>query len=439
MNDSGFAATASRRLLAYPMLVIAFSLGFSHLAARETATAAPQDWSALNELVRTVQMKANKPISDAEVRLMVLKGFMREVDAHSSYLPEAEWQQKQEEMSGKYAGIGISIHQEGPGMFVGELAPDGPAARSGVRVGDQIMDIDGSLPPATVDSLSRMVRGEVGTPVVMTFMRPVKTPNRTYTVEIIRGEIRTPSVFSSRHADTGFIQLKHFSETSPRELASALAGLLDSANPIHQLVIDLRGNPGGLYYSGIELAAMFLPEGATISRTFHRNREVDSFKVTQLGVRDSNHSLVAVPPSTTAKLTKLPLAILVDRHTASSSEVVTAALMEYGRAIVVGEKTFGKGTMQSLLPLRRESGVAKLTTQEFRSPEGKVIDGTGIVPDVIVTRPPSEDATEKSSIFSRPDLPFDKPDPMLTKAIEVLDQFRKNASTYPGRNSRLGA
>ena len=435
MNASGIAVTTGRRTLAYLAIIAACSLGFSQLSARESTPVGPLDWSALNELVRTVQIKANKPISDEDARQMVLKGFMREVDANSAYLSETEWQKKQEEMSGTYVGIGITIRQEGSDMFVEEVAPGGPAARSGVRVGDQIFDVDGSLPPATVDELIRMVRGEAGTPVVITFLRPVKILNRSYTVEIIRGEVRTPTVFSGRHADTGLIQLKHFSETSMTEITLALAGLLGGDKPVKQLVLDLRGNPGGLYSSGLELAALFLPDEAVVSRTFHRGKEQDNYRVTQIGVRTSDGKLVTVNQKRTQQVARMPLAILVNRDSASASEVVTAALMDHGHAIVVGEKTYGKGTMQAFLPLRKESGMAKLTTQEFRSPDGRIIDQVGITPDVIVKRPPRDEKNAMSSLFSSRDLDPDNPDPMLAKAIEVVEAFRRNAEVILSRKT----
>jgi carboxyl-terminal processing protease len=384
-------------------------------------TGKPLDWSALNEMVRTVQLNANRVITDEEAKQLVLKGFMRQIDANSGYLTVQEEGKDHQARSGKYAGIGATIQQKDNQFLIAELAPRGPAARSGVKIGDVIFDVDGSLPPATQDALIDMLRGEAGSTVTVTFLRPSLKINRTYTVELVRAEVAVPSAFSERHGDVGLIRLSQFGEATPNELQAIFASLLDTPKPVKGIILDLRGNTGGLFVGGLEVASYFLPNISPLIRTFHRDEESNYYFVSLTGIGDAEAwQRIEKIQRGWPQLRKMPLVLLIDGESASASEIVAAAFKYNQRATLVGEKTFGKGTMQAMLPMRKTDGTIKLTIRDFRSADGEGIHGKGIAPDIEVKT--QAGATRTYPMFSGRLYDPQQPDPVLKKAFESLWQ-----------------
>jgi carboxyl-terminal processing protease len=418
-RTSLFSRLTWLELVTFFSSVFACWLLMSYNAYGDNLTGRPLDWSALNEMVRTVQLSANRVITDEEAKQLVLKGFMKQIDANSGYLTAQEQGKNNQARSGKYAGIGATIEHKNKQFLIAELAPRGPAARAGVKVGDVFFDVDGSLPPATQEALIDMLRGEAGSTVTITFLRPSLKINRTYTVELVRAEVDVPSAFSERHGEVGLIRLSQFGETTPNEMQTIFASLLDVPKPVKGIILDLRGNPGGLFTGGLEIASYFLPPVSPLIRTFHRDDEQDYHCVTLGGIGYAEPwQRIENVHQRWPQLLKMPLVLLIDRDSASTSELVAAAFKYNQRATLIGEKTFGKGTMQGLFPMQKTDGTIKLTIREFRSVDGEIIHGKGIAPDIEV-KTQAETARTYPTFAGRLYDPK-QPDPVLKKAFESL-------------------
>ena len=367
-------------------LAAAFALALASMASAQTAApattpAAPavdplappasrevpiEDIRRFVEIFRTVQAAYVDPIEDRALMQSAIRALLADLDPHSAYLPATDAAALLEDAAGAYDGIGVEVEvRPDRSLKVIGAIEGGPAHRAGLRTGDVIVAIDGR-PAGSRDEVdpSRALRGEAGTIVRLTVLRPGEALPRD--VALVRQSIPLVSV-SGRMLDAGFgyLRIAYFEGDTADELKRQLAAL-ERANggALSGLVLDLRNNPGGLLTTAIEVADQFLDGGPIVST---RGRAPDANRLYRASAGD--------------RLNGAPLAVLIDVGTASSAEVVAGALRDSRRALLLGARSFGKGSVQTVIDLGNGDAL-KLTTARYYSPSGRSIQAAGIVPDV---------------------------------------------------------
>jgi carboxyl-terminal processing protease len=298
-----------------------------------------------------------------------LSGMLAELDPYSTFMTKKMFEDMKDETSGHFGGIGIVISMKDGLLTVVSPMEGTPGFRAGILSGDIIIEIDGEETRELTlsDSVDRM-RGEPGTEVVIKTLRP--STHAVEEITIVREEIDVASVKGTKMlADNiGYIRVTQFNQPTAESLKEELATLLDDG--MLGLVLDLRGNPGGLLTSAAEVAEIFLPRGELIVFTQGRDEE-------------NTRQLFKSSGRTHYTAEDFPVVILVNGASASAAEIVSGALQDHKRAVLVGEKTFGKGSVQSMLPLEDGSAI-KLTTAKYYTPSERVIHEVGIEPDYVV-------------------------------------------------------
>lgn len=306
-------------------------------------------------------------VTDAELFEMAVKGMLTNLDPHSAYLTDDDYENLQESTDGQFTGLGIEIGYRGG--FIAIVTPiDGsPAIEAGLQAGDVILKIDGtSTQGMSTSESSTYMRGAKGTEVTLEIGRAGES--QPFDVVVTRGVIEVPSV-RTRELDDGYwvIRVSRFQRDSGAEVTSALASAL-SDGEVRGIVLDVRNNPGGVMNASVEMAGNFLDGGLVV---YTQGRHPDS-------VNTFNAEAGEVIPG-------VPLVVLVNGGSASASEIVAGALQDRGRAVIMGTQSFGKGSVQTVLPVS-ESKALKLTTSLYYTPSGRSIQQDGIVPDVVVER-----------------------------------------------------
>jgi len=294
-----------------------------------------------------------------------IKGLVKTLDPHTTYLPPDAYQEMQVQTSGKFGGLGIEISMRDGVLTVISPIEDTPAFNAGIQTGDKIIKIEdeSTLDMTLTDAVSRL-RGEIGSAVNITVFR--KGLQAPLLVKIVRDIINVQSVKKKVYNDTvGYIKIRSFAKTTSKDLDAALAYL--EGKGITKLILDVRNNPGGLLNQAVEVTDRFLENENLIVYTKGRTEDQN--------MRFTTHDKV--------KLVKYPMVILVNGGSASASEIVAGALQDLGRAIILGTSTFGKGSVQTIIPLSDGSAL-RLTTARYYTPSGKVIQENGIIPDILV-------------------------------------------------------
>ena len=298
-----------------------------------------------------------------------MKGLVKELDPHSSYMPPETYKEMQVQTSGKFGGLGIEISIREGVLTVISPIEDTPAFNAGILPGDKIVKIEdeSTLDMTLSDAVSRL-RGEIDTAVSITIFREgLQAP---LLVKIVRGVIKVQSIKKEVYRDTiGYIKIRSFAKTTARDLDVALAYLEDKG--INKLILDVRNNPGGLLNQAVEISDRFLENESLIVYTKGRTEDQN--------MRFTTHDRV--------KRVKYPMIVLVNSGSASASEIVAGALQDLGRAIILGTSTFGKGSVQTIIPLSDGSAL-RLTTARYYTPSGRVIQENGIIPDIVVANKP---------------------------------------------------
>ncbi|MBI4782054.1 MAG: PDZ domain-containing protein [Oscillatoriophycideae cyanobacterium NC_groundwater_1537_Pr4_S-0.65um_50_18] len=287
-------------------------------------------------------------------------------DPYTRFMDPRQYQSLTNQTSGELSGVGIRLQVSPDTQVLTVVSPleNSPASAAGIRAGDQIVAIDGKATAGmTVEDASKLIQGEAGTSITLKIGREGKTP---FDLPLVRARIEVPNVHSSVRQEgntkVGYIRLTEFSSHAPDQMRRAIQNLLDQN--VNAFVLDLRGNPGGLLSASVEISRMWIDEG----------------KIVQTINRKGNSQDIAANQTA---MTQLPLAVLVDGNSASSSEILTGALLDNGRAVVVGTQTFGKALVQSVHPLSDGSGLA-VTIAHYYTPNGIDIGHRGIQPTIEV-------------------------------------------------------
>ncbi|MEL6690416.1 MAG: S41 family peptidase [Pseudomonadota bacterium] len=308
-----------------------------------------------------------------------IDGMLTSLDPHSSYLSPDDAADMRIQTRGEFGGLGIEVTQEEG--FVKVVAPmDGtPADQAGVEAGDFITHVDGEgLLGLTLDEAVELMRGPVGSEIIITVVR--EGEDDPFDITIIRDTIRLTAVRTRTEGDAVVLRVSTFNDQTYPNLRDGLAEQIEEAggkDNVSGVVIDLRNNPGGLLTSAVRVSDAFLTAGEIVSTRGREPQDAERFNATPDDLADG-----------------LPIVVLINGGSASASEIVAGALQDHQRAIVVGTKSFGKGSVQSIMPLRG-SGAMRLTTARYYTPSGRSIQALGISPDIIVEQPRRSAATEE--------------------------------------------
>jgi carboxyl-terminal processing protease len=328
-----------------------------------------QDARLMAEVIDRVKAEYVDPVDDHELMQHAIRGMLSSLDAHSAFLDEEDLEDLRVASEGSYSGIGIEVSYEEGLIIVVAPIEGSPAERAGLSTGDIIVAIDGHevKTAGLAESVGRM-RGPSGTRVRVTVDRDGAAEPLEFTIE--RAEIELQSVRSAMlEPGYGYLRISQFSETTLPDLEAAVTALQDESDlPLRGVVLDLRGNPGGILEAGVDVADLFLDDGLIVSATGRTS--------------DARFSMEATPGDI---VDGAPIAVLVNGGSASASEIVAGALHDNRRAVLVGRTTFGKGSVQTVLPLSGGSAI-KLTTSRYYTPSGTSIHEHGIEPDVVLPR-----------------------------------------------------
>nr|MBO2488213.1 peptidase S41 [Gammaproteobacteria bacterium] len=354
------------------MLGVGVSVGPSVKADRAVADAmsfdrgAPLPWRevhVLTEVLEHIRNEYVEEVSDQELVEAAIRGVMASLDPHSAYLDRDQFNEVRISTSGEYSGVGLEVTLEEGIVRVVAPVEGSPAARAGIRTNDRILAIDGR--PVASDDLDdtiQRMRGATGTKVQLTVARNGELEPLTFTLE--RENVQLQSVRKSLLDDgIGYVRIAHFSERTPHDVERAIKALKKEGGKLKGLVLDLRDNPGGVLEAAVSVTDLFLEEGLIVSAVGRAPA--------------ADFAMTATPGDV---LNGAPLVVLVNAGSASASEIVAGALRDHGRATLVGQKTYGKGSVQTVMPLSNGQAL-KLTTSHYFTPSGASIHKTGIVPD----------------------------------------------------------
>lgn len=352
------------------MLIVALATGATH-----AAPAAPPPTDELRlfvEVMERIRSDYVEPVPDEVLIQNAIRGMLRGLDPHSDYLDQDGWSQVEALTTGRYQGLGLEVTVEDGVLTVIAPIDGGPAKAAGVKPGDVILRIDDTV-AQTLDGVEaiRMLRGPAGTRVRLQLAR--EGVDQPITVTLVREDIELHTaygrLFDGRFA---YLRLSVFNENTPADAAAELERLATDADALHGLILDLRSNPGGTLESAVGVADLFLDEGLIV-------RASGRTPTARYERRASAGDVVA----------GRPIVVLIDGGSASGSEIVAGALQDHRRATVMGEQSFGKGLVQSVLAIDGTRGI-KLTTARYFTPSGRSIDTVGITPDVQVDAAPAD-------------------------------------------------
>lgn len=307
-------------------------------------------------------------VDDERLIKGAIDGMLASLDPHSSYLDERNFRSLMTTTEGNYGGLGLSVTLEDGAVKVIAPTRGTPADRAGIKAGDFITHVDGRLfYGGTLDEAVDAMRGQPGTSVRLTIVRPGR--ERPFDVTVTRAIIDIPAVRWEVKDRVGVITVTTFNRNTTEATANAIRDMQrqSAANPLLGYVLDLRSNPGGLLDQAVGLSDLFLERGEVVSQRGRRRTDIERYH--------------ARPGDATEGA---PIVVLVDAGSASAAEIVAAALQDHRRAVVMGERTFGKGSVQTLLPLGRGDTALRLTTARYYTPSGRSVQEGGIAPDIQV-------------------------------------------------------
>ena len=333
------------------------------------------------DVVGIVEQAYVVPVDNKKLIEAALAGMMTALDPHSNYLAPDGYSDLQERTSGEYSGVGLTITAEGGLVKVISPMDNSPAGRAGVQAGDVISAIDGqNASGLTVSQVSAKLRGAMGTSVTVTFLRDGEEARE---VVLTREVIKVESVTGRLEGDFGYLRISTFNENTGRELTQTITRLKAEKPDLKGFVLDLRNNGGGLLTAAIDVSDAFLERGEIVSQRGRKPEQIERY--------------AAKPGDQTGGL---PLVVLINYGSASASEIVAGALKDHQRATLVGLTSFGKGSVQTVIPLSGgRDGALSITTARYYTPSGASIQKIGITPDLEVARTEAEGRIVSRSSF----------------------------------------
>jgi len=338
-------------------------------ADRPRSVTAPQPDAAavarslLEEVEDRVRSEYVEPVTKEQLDLAAVDGMVASLDPHSAFLDPAEYEAMRVSTAGHYSGVGLEVAVRDGRIAVVAPIDGSPADRAGVRSGDVLLEIDGrTVEGGSLEATIERMRGFVGSTVRLTVERSGEPEPLRFALERSEVHVRTVRAepLPGRY---GYLRVTHFTDATPRDFDRALTGLQSDA-PLRGLVLDLRGNPGGVLEASVSVADEFLDSGVIVRA---EGRTAESRFVLRATEGDA--------------LRSAPLVVLIDRGSASGAEIVAGALRDHGRATLMGERTFGKGSVQTVMPLANGQAL-KLTTSRYYTPAGSSLHERGLEPDV---------------------------------------------------------
>ncbi len=365
---------------------VAISLNYSAIAQRETASLPLpiEELRAFTEVFGRVKSDYVEPVADKKLITEAINGMLTGLDPHSAYLDQDAFKEMQVGTQGEFGGLGIEVGMEDG--FVRVISPidDSPASRAGVKAGDLIVKLDEtSVKGMTLTDAVKRMRGKPNTPIVLTIVRKGET--KPIVLTLVRAVIKIQSV-KSKLLEPGYayVRVSQFQEHTGDTLARAVESMFkENQGPMKGLVLDLRNDPGGLLNGAVAVSAAFLPKDVLVvytdGRTEDAKMKLNASPEYYVRGRNREDFLKRLP----AEVKSVPMVVLVNGGSASASEIVAGALQDHERAVIMGQQTFGKGSVQTILPLGNNTAI-KLTTARYYTPKGRSIQAKGITPDIVL-------------------------------------------------------
>jgi len=355
--------------LAVLALATGMTFGLASPSLAQSSTSSAETYRLLNlfgDVFEQVKAKYVEEVDDKQLIEAAINGMLTSLDPHSSYLNMDNFEEMQVDTRGEFGGLGIEVTMEDG--FVKVIAPiyDTPAEKAGLQPGDFITHIDGTaIRGMTLNDAVEMMRGKVNTDIVLTIIR--KGEQAPFDVTLTRAVIKIQSVRAEAKDDIGYIRITKFNEQTFSGLQRAIGDMRNQIGPeIKGLVIDLRNNPGGLLDQAISVSDAFLDKGEIVSTRPRDTQNTERYNARSGDLAEG-----------------LPIVVLINDGSASASEIVAGALQDHRRAVIMGTRSFGKGSVQTILPMPGNVAL-RLTTARYYTPSGKSIQEVGIVPDIIV-------------------------------------------------------
>jgi carboxyl-terminal processing protease len=342
------------------------------------------------DIFERIRAQYVEEVDEADLIQAAINGMLTSLDPHSSYLPPKDFDDMRTQTSGEFGGLGIEVTQEDG--YVKVVAPmDGtPADEAGMESGDFITAVDGSsILGLTLEQAVELMRGPVGSEIILTVAR--EGVDEPFDVSIVRDTIKLTAVRSRLEGDSVVLRITTFNRQTYPNLQEGLRKQIEEAggeDKVNGIVLDLRNNPGGLLTQAIAVSDAFLDKGEIVSTRGRNARDSERYNATPGDLSGGK-----------------PIVILINGGSASASEIVAGALQDHRRAVVIGTKSFGKGSVQTVVPVRGD-GAMRLTTSRYYTPSGRSIQALGVSPDIIVNQPPrapegTEEAEEETQRPSR--------------------------------------
>ncbi|MEQ1793674.1 MAG: S41 family peptidase [Nitrospira sp.] len=374
-----------------PMMVVAILCGILIGKGWERtghATETYEELKTFSEVLNQVQRHYVDETKTKELVQGAIRGMLSTLDPHSAYMTPEMYKEMQVETKGEFGGVGIQIGVKENRLAVIAPIEGTPAQRAGIKAGDFIVKVnDETTKDLTLMDAVQKMRGPKGTKVNLTIQRDGTPDPLLFT--LMRDTIKIESVKSKIIDNLGYVRLTQFQEATGRDLAKAIKQFREQK--VQGAILDLRNNPGGLLTAAVDVSEQFLPNGKLVVFTKNREGKKDEWLAKSKDQMD-----------------ELPMIILVNEGSASASEIVAGALQDWGRAVIVGTTSFGKGSVQTILPLGDGSGL-RLTTAKYYTPKGRSIQSTGITPDIVVKLPTSGPAKDGKPGEKEPEAKAVKP------------------------------